>query len=290
MTDLVDLIVVGDVMVDVLVDAETLASGGHVPGAVRIRPGGAAANAAVWAASEGARVRLYGRIGSDLAGSLVRESLEARGVETELAIDDEAPTGTILIAGNRAVRSPVADPGANTSLAPSDLPVRLVARALLVSGYSLLDPSSEPAARAALERAETGILVVDAASASLIDAYGAEQFLEATERATVLLADEREAEALTRATGEEAVQKLASRFHTVVVKHGAGGAILARGDRLLRVEPLNVTETEATGSGDAFAGVLLAHLAHGNSEEKALDAACRAGEAVATSLEPWPER
>ena len=59
----VDVIVVGDVMLDVTVDSPALASGGDVHGTVLARPGGGGANAAVWAAAAGARVRFHGRVG-----------------------------------------------------------------------------------------------------------------------------------------------------------------------------------------------------------------------------------
>ncbi len=56
----VDLIAVGDVMVDVHVQAPALKRGGDVHGRVRLQPAGTSANAAVWAASDGADVRVHG--------------------------------------------------------------------------------------------------------------------------------------------------------------------------------------------------------------------------------------
>lgn len=289
MTDSVDLIVVGDVMVDVSVEATALASGGHAPGAIRIRPGGSAANAAVWAAFEGSSVRLCGRVGADAAGSLVRESLETRGIETMLAADDQASTGTMLVLRGSEERSILVDPGANARLIPADLPELLDARALLVSGYTLLDPSSAGAARAALQRANAPIVAVDAASARGIEEAGADRFLSETTLATLILADEREAEALTGASGSRAAERLAASYPLAVVKLGSRGAILAEKKRILHVETAPVGGTEATGAGDAFAGVLLAWLVRGEALEAALDAACRAGAGVASSGEQWPE-
>src|SRR3989442_11000601 len=97
-----DLIAVGDLMVDVSVEAGDLARGGDVHGEVRLRPGGSAANAAVWAAAEGARVRVIGRVGNDLPGSLLAAALTERGVDTALTVDPSPRTGTML-----AVHQPV---------------------------------------------------------------------------------------------------------------------------------------------------------------------------------------
>ena len=92
-----DVVTVGDVMIDVRVDSDGLEEGGDVHGRVLVRPGGSAANAAVWAAEVGARARVHGRIGSDVAGALLRDELIARGVEPALAIDPSADTGTMLV-------------------------------------------------------------------------------------------------------------------------------------------------------------------------------------------------
>ncbi len=48
-----DLVCVGDVMLDIRVDAQTLKRGGDVHGSVLLQPGGTSSNAAVWAAWSG---------------------------------------------------------------------------------------------------------------------------------------------------------------------------------------------------------------------------------------------
>jgi sugar/nucleoside kinase (ribokinase family) len=45
---------------------------------------------------------------------------------------------------------------------------------------------------------------------------------------------------------------------------------------------------DPTGAGDAFDGVLLAHLARGATLQDALKHACSAGAAAASSAESWP--
>ncbi|HET6815444.1 MAG TPA: hypothetical protein VFJ69_15795, partial [Actinomycetota bacterium] len=58
-------------MVDVAVEAPALARGGDVAGAVRVGPGGSAANVAAWAVAGGARARLAAGRGDDLGGRLL---------------------------------------------------------------------------------------------------------------------------------------------------------------------------------------------------------------------------
>ncbi|HZP89996.1 MAG TPA: PfkB family carbohydrate kinase [Actinomycetota bacterium] len=284
-----DLVVVGDVMVDVSVEAPALAKGGDVHGRVRLRPGGSAANAAVWAVAAGAHARVHGRVGDDLAGALVRGELERRGVEPALAVDPSAPTGSLLVVREAGERSVVADRGANAAMTPADLPSRVDADAVLVSGYLLLQRGSSAAARAALERSRARYVAIDAASWSLVREFGVEAFFEATAAATVLLANRREARILTGLEGEDAAEALARRYAVVCVKLGGEGAVMSWEGLLIRTGVDPVEEVDATGAGDAFDGVLLASLVAGASPGEALRAACRAGARVAGSGELWPE-
>jgi sugar/nucleoside kinase (ribokinase family) len=284
-TDRPDLIVVGDVMVDVSVKAGALASGGDVHGEVRVRPGGAGANAAVWAAHEGAGVRLYGRVGDDLPGRLLADALAARGVDARLTVDPRARTGAMLVVREDGDRSMVADRGANARLSPDDLPPELVAEALLVSGYLLFHPGSEPAARAAMERARARFVAVDGASWPLLQGYGVDRFLEATAPANVLLVNEREVAVLE---GEEPGPVFGAYEHAFV-KLGDRGALHHSGGRTTSFSSPSATPVDATGAGDAFDGVLLVWLARGAMVQEALDRACQAGKRVATSADTWPE-
>lgn len=283
-----DLVVVGDAVVDVAVEAGTLARGGDVRGSVRIRPGGTGANAAVWAAAAGATVRLHGRVGDDLPGRLVRGALEERGVEAALAVDPEAPTGAMLVVREGDDRSMVADRGAAGRLSPADLPDRLAGGAVLVSGYLLFDRGSEAAALTALARADAEHVALDAASWPLVEASGPERFLEAAGAATLLLANEREAAVLTQAEGEDAARALAERGRMACVKLGSGGAVLASAEVVLREPAPRVEPVDPTGAGDAFDGTLLGALARGSLAPEALRLACEAGARAVGREGPWP--
>lgn len=283
-----DVVVVGDAMVDVAVEAGDLARGGDIRGSVRLRPGGTGANAAAWAAAAGASVRLHGRVGDDLPGRLVGEALRERGVEAVLTTDPEEATGTMLVVRQAGERSMVADRGAAGRLSPDDLPPRIEGRAVLVSGYLLFDRGSEAAGRAALERAAGDVVAIEAASWPLLEAYGAEAFLEAAGRASLLLANEREAAVLTGLDGERAALELSARVPMACVRLGPEGAVLAWEGSVLR-EPAGEAETvDPTGAGDAFDGAFLAALAAGSPPPEALRLACRAGARAVSREGPWP--
>ncbi len=284
-----DVVAVGDVMVDVSVEAPALVRGGDVHGRVKVRPGGSAANVAVWAVAAGAHARVFGRVGDDLAGALVRGELDRRGVEAVLAVDRSMPTGSMLVVHEAGERWVVADRGANQAMAPGNLPTRIEADAVLVSGYLLLQRGSSAAARAALERARARYVAIDAASWALVRDFGPDAFFEATAAATVLLANRREARVLSGLDGEDAAEALARRYPVVCVKLGGDGAVMSWEGLLIRTGAEPVEEVDASGAGDAFDGVLLATLVAGASPGEALRAACRAGARVAGTGELWPE-
>lgn len=285
----VDLVCVGDVMLDVRVDAEALKRGGDVHGRVMLQPGGTSANAAVWAAWAGASAAVVGRIGDDLPGRTLRSALEDRGVRADLTVDPEAPTGTMLVVHEPGERSMVADRGANARLLPVDLPPSIEAPAALISGYLLLQEPGHEAAAAALSRASGPLVGVEAASWPLLEAFGVDRFFEATTSASVVFANEREAEVLTARRGQAAAAALGERYRVAAVKMDRRGAALCVDGAVVVAQAEPVRELDPTGAGDAFDGVLLASLARGSEPSDTLAAACHAGALVAASGQAWPE-
>jgi sugar/nucleoside kinase (ribokinase family) len=286
-----DLITVGDVMVDVHVESPALARGGDVHGRVRLQPAGTSANAAVWAAWDGASARVLGRVGQDLAGRLLRDALLERGVEPALTFDADAPSGTMLVVVEAGERSMVADRGANARLRPDDLPPALEAGAVLVSGYLSLQDPTTAAAIAAIEGARARLVAVEASSWPLLEAFGPERFLALTSGAgaDTVLANDREAEVLTGRSGADAARVLGERFRVACVKLGAEGAVMSFEGAVVQAPGEPIVEVDPTGAGDAFDGVLLGALARGAEPEMALRRACHAGALVASSAATWPE-
>jgi sugar/nucleoside kinase (ribokinase family) len=117
---LADLVAVGDVMLDL--EIERLVPGQRVHAPIRMRPGGSATNAALWARSQGASAAVVGRIGNDPQGSLIQGALAEGGVIARLAVDPEAPTGTVTIVDLGRSPTVVADRRANANFAAADVP------------------------------------------------------------------------------------------------------------------------------------------------------------------------
>jgi sugar/nucleoside kinase (ribokinase family) len=221
----------------------------------------------------------------------------------------------MLVVTEAGERTMVSDRGANARLRSDDLPERLWAGAVLVSGYLLFDEGSREAAVAALERADAPAVAVDAASWPLVKELGPEAFFELTSAATILLANEDEAEALTGERGMGAADLLSGRYGIACIKQGADGAVLAAGQERHRAgagdvigadgadgadgpdgadgapgttAAIELPAVDATGAGDAFDGAFLAALARGARPEEALRRACHAGARAAATEGPWP--
>jgi sugar/nucleoside kinase (ribokinase family) len=260
-----------------------LAVGSDTPAQVRLIHGGSAANTAAWLAVAGVRSVFLGRVGADVFGRDIVETLSAQGVEPAVTADPSAATGVCLVlVGPDGERSMIPSIGANANLSSSD--VRRVnlgpADRLHVSGYAVLDRTSRPAALQALAvaRASGAGISVDAASAAPIRKAGAGQFLGWLPPCSVILANQDEAAALTGVTDPNvAARQLASRFAGAVVKCGAAGAVVAAGEIVSTVTAPHLSASasapstsglsvlDSTGAGDAFAAGLLAALHRGES-------------------------
>jgi sugar/nucleoside kinase (ribokinase family) len=279
------IVVIGDLMTDTVAHAALpLAKGSDTPAAVSMHGGGSGANIAAWLAVDGAEVAFVGRRGSDIAGRNRDMELMGYGVDARLVMDPERSTGTcVVMVTHKGDRTMLSDPGANAALSPDDLPQDLFASGthLHVSGYTLLNPGSRTAALAACQMASrAGMTVsVDAASPAPVARAGAEPFLQMTNGASLLLANEDEAAALTgREDAEQAGRVLTAWYPQVVMKLGAEGALFCANGP---VEPVRAPAVpvehivDPTGAGDAFCAGFLPPWLDKKPPGEALASGCR---------------
>jgi len=142
---------------------------------------------------------------------------------------------------------------------------------VLVSGYL---PAGTLAA--ALAGARAGWVMLDAAALGELPAGG-----------NALVANEKQARALTGEEGDRAVRTLGERYRLACVTLGARGALAFLDGTLERAEPPHRVLQEVPGAGDAFAAALLVTLAGGGSLAQALAEGCRCGASAARSP-GWP--
>ena len=244
--------------------------------------GGSGANVAAWLAADGGDVAFIGRRGADIAGRNRDMELMGYGVDARLVMDPDRPTGTcVVMVTHKGDHTMLSDPGANAALSADDLPSDVFAPGshLHVSGYTLLNPGSRPAAQTALSRAEQAEMTisVDGASAAPLERLGAEPFLELTSSATVLIVNAAQASVLTgRDDPAQAIRVLTAWYPHVVVKLGADGAMYANGRDPVRVpaQPLEKF-VDGTGAGDAFCAGFLPPWLDKKPAGEALASGCR---------------
>jgi len=277
------IVVVGDLMTDTVARAALpLVKGSDTPAAVTAHGGGSGANIAAWLAVDGAEVAFVGRRGADIAGRNRDMELMGYGVDARLVMDPERPTGTcVVMITHKGDNTMLSDPGANAALSPDDLPQDLFTPGchLHVSGYTLLNEGSRPAAITAMNFARQADMTisVDGASVAPLERAGAEPFLELTNGATLLFVNAAQAGVLTgRDDPAQAARVLTAWYPQVVVKLGADGAVFANGRDPVRVPAQPVERfVDGTGAGDAFCAGFLPPWLDKKPPMEALAGGCR---------------
>jgi sugar/nucleoside kinase (ribokinase family) len=285
-----DVLVVGDVMVDVVtVHKDPIEPGTDTAARIRLGGGGSAANTACWLASLGHRTRLLAALGDDPLGDAALVGLADAGVQfAGHRIEGECTGTCVVLIGPDGERTMLPDRGANDRL-----PLAAAVEAfdpmpgwLHLSGYTLLGEGSRNAGRALLSAAlAAGLRVsVDAASAAPLRAIGASAFLDWIEGVHVVFANDAEVEALGGAAA------VLDRVASVAVKHGSAGATWTDGVDTEVVDGLPVDVVDPTGAGDAFAAGWIASRRAGEPVSAALAAAVAAGATAVTVAGARPPR
>lgn len=253
--------------------------------------GGAEANTSVGLVRLGVSAAWVSRLGADIAGRRVHESIDGCGVDVRwVRWDPDRPTGLML----RDTRGTVVyyrGGSAASALAPGDLDAVPVeeARAVLVTGVTaLIGPDPQRAAIALLDRA-TGLRVVDPNIRPGL--WGSDRVKELiaplVERADVLLGGEGELAELAGDLSGEALAHACRAFgpREVAVKRGERGAgVLDEEGVWHELVPERVHDVDPVGAGDAFnAGYVAARL-NGAPPREALVKGARCGAEAAGTV------
>jgi sugar/nucleoside kinase (ribokinase family) len=283
------ILVVGDTITDVIVMPEgPMVRGSDRRAIIRMKPGGSAANHAVWLGSLGMDVTFVSRVAeADLASSVAY--FTSRGVTPLLKGDAELPSGVLIsIVDSDGERSFLTDRGANLNLSASDLPDSLLdgTNLVVVSGYAFFTEGPRAAVSALMKEARERKIAtaVDPASVGFLREVGPESFLKWTQGTGTIFANLDEALELTGSVDLNLQMQTLGRFYDrVVIKRGVAGAAVGsrRGVQLSMPAPMSDV-VDTTGAGDAFAAAFLATELKGGALEACLKAGIAAGsEAVA---------
>jgi len=274
------VLLVGDVMKDVIVLPEgEMRRGSDQAAEIEVRPGGSAANQAVWLAFSGVPAILLARVGASEQKQLWAR-FKRLGVEAHLIPDPDRDTGILVsLIHSDGERSFFTDRGANEALCQADLPHKVLdgVGLLLLSGYSFFAPAPRRVVRFLMARAKARNIpvAIDPSSTGFLSDVGVENFLAWTRGAAMIFPNEDEAELLSGAAEAKAqLARLGEFYSLVVIKQGANGAsAMDESGEIISVPSPKVEIVDTTGAGDAFAaGFLRSFLA-----EKELKASLLSG-------------
>jgi len=245
--------------------------------------GGCATNAAVVLAKLGIKASVCGRVGDDVFGRFVAETLRGHSLDTStLFIDPERATSQTLIINVKGEdRRFVHAFGANAGLTATDLDAVLNTprRILYLGGYLIL-PGLDPdalAQRFAAARKAGVTTVLDVAVPGPGDHLSklrpvlaeTDVFLPNTDEAAVILG---ESDPVRQAL---AFRELGAR--RVVITQGDRGAIAISDTLQVRLGTYPITFIDGSGGGDAFDAGYIAGLLDGRSEIDCLKLASAIG-------------
>jgi sugar/nucleoside kinase (ribokinase family) len=272
----VDLLVLGDANPDLVLTGDVDPAFGQAERLVdeaHLTVGGSGAIVATGAARLGLRVGFCGVVGDDPFGRFLRDELDRQGVDIGgLLLDAARPTGVTVVLARPTDRAILTHAGTIADLR-TDLidPARLErARHVHVSSY-FLQQSLAPELPALFERVRAGGATTSVDpnwdpsgrwDGGLRDLLGhIDVFLpNATEATRIAGIDEL----------DDAVLALAERAGVVVAKAGAGGALAAHAERLVRAAAPAIEALDTTGAGDAFDAGYLTSMLAGDPLERSL--------------------
>ena len=261
-----DIAALGELLID-------FTDSGVSPGGMRLferNPGGAPANVLTAAARFGRRTAFLGKVGNDMHGQFLRDTLADVGIDVSglVLAEDVFTTLAFVTLNDRGERgfSFARKPGADTCLRPEELNAAVLdgCRVLHVGSLSLTDEPARGATFAAVERAKAAGAVIsydpNYRAALWRDAETAAAHMRSmVPYADVMKLSDEETALLTGETDPAAAVAvlLGQGVKCAAVTLGAGGALTATADGTRRVPGFSVEAVDTTGAGDAFWGGFL---------------------------------
>jgi fructokinase len=244
-------------------------------------PGGAPANVLAALARLGCRTAFIGKVGEDMHGRMLKETLEANGIDTSgLVVDPRYFTTLAFVALQNGERdfSFARKPGADTQLEAEEIRTKLLenTRIFHCGSLSLTDEPARSATFFALKKAkEAGALI------SYDPNYRAplwrsreaamEQMRSVIPYADIMKISDEETELLTgKADPEEAAAELVRQgVPCAVVTLGGDGALLKTAGFTVRAKGKARKVVDTTGAGDSFwGGILYSFAVSGRKPEE----------------------
>jgi sugar/nucleoside kinase (ribokinase family) len=232
--------------------------------------GGSAGNTMYGLGIMGVSSSFIGKVGRDDLGNFYEKDMVDAGLLPVLMRASVSPTGTAVgLITPDSERTFATHLGASTELAPDELESRYFKgyQILYLEGYLVFNlPLVEQACRMA--KKNRMCIAIDLSSFNVV-ADMLPSFNKVIEKyADIVFANEEEARAFTGFEPREALDVIAKKCQIAVVKIGAGGSWIKRGDEVIKVDALKVQAVDTTGAGDLYSSGFLYGFSHGFSLDK----------------------
>lgn len=233
--------------------------------------GGSAGNAIRAVAELGGKAGFIGKVGKDDFGAFYRESLMKRGIVTCLLTSSTQPSGVavtfITPDGERTFADHL---GASAAMTAEELTADMFNgyTYLFIEGYLVQDHDMILHAIKSA-KAEGLKICMDLSSYNIIKEEHDFFSMMVNNYVDIVFANEEETRAFTGQEPAKAARTMATMCDIAVVKTGAAGSIICKGEEEIRIAALPVKQIiDTTGAGDFYAAGFLYGLMNGHSLNK----------------------
>lgn len=269
-----DVVVVGELNPDLILSGNVLPEFNQVEKLVEqatLTIGSSSAIFACGAAKLGLRVAFIGKVGSDLFGEFMRQSLEKYGIDISgIVVDKQLPTGISVILTTRNDRAILTYPGTIPELEYTEINQEVIhqARHLHVGSF-FIQSALQPEIARLFEDAHCGGLSISLDTN--FDPLGKWDLGkgELLNKTNLFLPNAVECQGIAKKSNlEQAIDFLQSKVDYLGVKLGKEGAILCHASRKYSTKALDVMVADTVGAGDSFdAGFVYGYLAGWDPEQ-----------------------
>ncbi len=237
--------------------------------------GGVVLNHLGWARVLGLDVGIFGKMGNDANGKLLRGGMRRLGIKSQLTTDGSASSFAAIFLdpdGNRAIYMAR---GATAELTPSD--IERNHRGFIGNAHIVTTEISQLPLRTVIailgvarDHGLTTVLDVDVPPSDACATLGSPRELDRALRLATIL---KPAKAAARElVGSRAAQDSSDLASLLRERYGSRAVFLTEGDRgcaiateseTLRIPAFRVKQVDSTGAGDAFMGAIIAGLRWG---------------------------
>ncbi|SDH72336.1 aminoimidazole riboside kinase [Alteribacillus bidgolensis] len=236
-------------------------------------PGGAPANVAVGLSRLGINTYFLGKLGEDVLGTFLYETLQQYGVKTDhLYLTDEARTGAVFVtldkSGERSFNFYI-NPSADQFLHPDEIDERLFeqAKVLHFGSITLINEPARSATLKAIKLAKKHSLRITFDPNVRLPLWPTEKqaretILHTISHADVVKISEDELEFLTGETEEAKGTAALDKYQipVLVITKGEHGSTIITKNGQVDIEAESVKAVDTTGAGDAYLSGLLYHV------------------------------